>query len=328
MKVSDKPLDKTGQKVLIYGPPKTGKTLLAGMVAAQYNILWFDLEHGALTLKQLPLEYQQRIELIQVPDDKSNFQAMTTMLYASDGKPIKVCDLHGGVNLCKRCALANVSGNTNDIGTMVSIDIERLDPAKWVVVVDSLTQISHSSMGKTLGGLGIEEVVKPNYDNYMGQGYYLDRFLTAVQNSRMNWIVISHESELELEDGTSKIVPMAGTRNFSKSASRYFDHVVRASIHNRKYSASSNGLDDTGVLVGSRTDISLRGIPAADALINLLRGVKPAAQAAAPAARTVASLQGGAADAPGTPPLTPAQLALQRARAAKNPGATPDTTKA
>ena len=68
------------QHVLVFGPPKSGKTKLAGEVAKAFNTIWFDTEHGFLTLKQLPDTTQSNINLIQIPDDRANFRAIEAML--------------------------------------------------------------------------------------------------------------------------------------------------------------------------------------------------------------------------------------------------------
>lgn len=270
-KVSDTSPQKTGQHVCLYGPPKSGKTLLAGMLAQYYNLIWFDLEHGSLTLKQLPIELQRNIELIKVPDDRKNYQAITTMLYVSEGKAVEVCDLHGKMGPCNSCALAKATGRSWDIGSLVSIDIESLGP-EWVIVCDSLTQLSHSAMGKAFRGNQDENNIKPEYVHYTAQGFYLDRFLTAVQNSKANWVCISHEESLVQEDEKEKIVPMTGTRNFSRNTARYFDHVVYTSIENYKYVASSNGVDSLKVLAGSRTGVSLKKGGYTGGLVALFKG--------------------------------------------------------
>ena len=265
-------LSNIGQKVILFGPPKAGKTELAGKLAAHFNTLWFDLEHGYLTLKKFPVEIQRNIELIRVPDNRQNHLAITSMLKVTDGKPVTICDLHGIVGaMCPKCKMATVSGNVHNVGQMVKIDIEMLGPND-LVVVDSLTQLSHSAMGKTFGGQ-TEDNIKPEYSNYMGQGFFLDKFLTCIQQSRANWCVISHEEALTQEDKIEKIVPMAGTRNFSRNTARYFDHVVYVSIKNRKYHQNSSGVSDMKILTGSRTNVDLAD-PLSEGLITMFRTVK------------------------------------------------------
>jgi Holliday junction resolvasome RuvABC ATP-dependent DNA helicase subunit len=42
--LANKSINEIGQHILLYGPPKSGKTLLAGMVAKAFRTFWFDLE--------------------------------------------------------------------------------------------------------------------------------------------------------------------------------------------------------------------------------------------------------------------------------------------
>lgn len=323
MKMSDTSVSDTGHHICIYGPPKSGKTLLAGLLASEFNVVLFDLEHGSLTLKQLPMEYQKNIELIRVPDDRSNYQAITTMLYVTEGKAVKVCDTHGKTGTCSICAIAKASGNTGNIGTMIDIDIERLGP-DTVIIMDSMTQLSHSAMGKAFSGKQSETNIKPEYSHYTAQGYYLDRVLTAIQNSRANWVVICHEESLSQEDDSEKIVPMAGTRNFSRNTAKYFDHVVYTAIENYKYVVSSSALDSNKVLTGSRTGVSLKNNPDAQGLLSLLRHPKELAvdgARVAPEKKAAIKLPGVTAQTAVEPKDTstmanPAMSAIDRAKAA------------
>ena len=47
---------KSTQSVLVFGPPKCGKTQLVGQLATRFNLVWFDLENGSATLHKLPQE--------------------------------------------------------------------------------------------------------------------------------------------------------------------------------------------------------------------------------------------------------------------------------
>lgn len=267
-------LSGTGHKVLVYGPPKGGKTLLTGRIAAALNATWFDLEHGFLTLKQLPLEIQRNINLIRIPDDRTNHRAITTMLALTENKPVDICDVHGKVGA--RCLLCDAD---NRAGRKVTGIIQRVDTESLtsndVIVMDSMTQLSHSAMGLAFGGKqgNLKSVQKAEYDHYTAQGYFLDRVLTMIQQSKANWIVLSHEESLEQEDGKEKIIPMAGTRNFSRTVARYFDHCVYVDIANGKHQQNSIGTINQKILTGSRTGINLSD-DTAEGIITLIRSVK------------------------------------------------------
>ena len=67
-------------RCMLFGPPKTGKTLLAGKLAEFYDLIWIDIENGHDVLFQLPTEWQERIELIALPDTRSYPIAIETCL--------------------------------------------------------------------------------------------------------------------------------------------------------------------------------------------------------------------------------------------------------
>lgn len=266
MRVSDVNVEHFGHHICLYGPPKSGKTLAAAMVAREFNTYWFDFEHGSLTLKQLPLEVQRNIELIKVPDDRKEYLAITAALYLTEGKPVKICDTHGKIGpICAKCKL-----RPEDKGTIVEIDIDRLGPND-LVVFDSGTQLSHSAMSKALGGN--VDIAKPEWPHYTMQGVLLDRVLSSIQKSPANWIYITHEEAIEQEDKSEKIVPMSGTRNFSRNVAKYFDHVVYCSIKNRQYRQNSDGTEDPKILTGSRTAVKLE-LGVTDGIISLLKSTR------------------------------------------------------
>jgi SpoVK/Ycf46/Vps4 family AAA+-type ATPase len=87
----------TTQSVLVFGPPKSGKTQLVGQLATKYNLIWFDLENGSATLHKLPVEAQERIELIALPDSRSYPIAIETCLKVIKGGPVIIDEETGKV---------------------------------------------------------------------------------------------------------------------------------------------------------------------------------------------------------------------------------------
>lgn len=258
-------LSTMGHRIEIYGPPKSGKTLLAGQLAQKYKLTWFDLENGASTLKQLPIEWQKNINLIRIPDNRANHLAIVSMLFLTEGKPVQICDYHGGVGgICIECDnFVRANPGANKPGTIQTIDLSSMNNATDIIVCDSLTQLSHSAMGyafkgkQFIGQIHDAIIKKQEFSHYNIQGFLLDRFLTAVQQSGKNWVMISHEESLTMEDGNEKIVPMAGTRNFSKNSARYYDHVIRTSVFNGRFDVNSYALNNNNVVVGSRSSVNL-----------------------------------------------------------------------
>ena len=86
MKLAQAP-QLTARKVLVYGPPKVGKTQLVGELSKEFNLLWVDLENGYSTLFKLPQEQQDKIELIALPDSRVYPIGIDTSLKMVKGMP-------------------------------------------------------------------------------------------------------------------------------------------------------------------------------------------------------------------------------------------------
>lgn len=232
------------QTVLIYGPPKVGKTQLAGELARHgKKLIWFDLENGVSTLLKLPPEAQDNIELIVLPDTRSFPIAIETCLKVIKGAPVEICEAHGKVG-CLSCK--------KDSKPTVRVALNELD-SSTVVVFDSLTQLTNS-------GIAFITKDKPddyklNYDDWGNLGKLMDTFLSHVQQAKFNVVCISHETEVELEDGKVKLVPVAGTRAFSRNTAKYFGHVVYAQVSLKKHSFISSTTGSLNIIAGSRTDV-------------------------------------------------------------------------
>lgn len=246
-------------RALLFGPPKSGKTKLAGELSKEFNLIWFDLEKGVDTLLQLPVEQQERIEVIQLPDTRSFPIAIETMLKVIKGSKYEICEEHGkiGCALCKKDSKAFVSVELNALG---------LDT---IVVVDSLTQLTNSAISHITKSQ--PEDYKLNYDDWGNLGKLMDTFLSHVQQAPFNVVCISHETEVEMEDGKQKLVPTSGTRNFSRNTAKYFDEVVYCEVKNKKHVAASSTTYNGNILTGSRTGTVLENILEAS-LIPIFKG--------------------------------------------------------
>lgn len=235
---------KLTQTALVYGPPKTGKSLLVGELAEAFNLIWFDLENGVSTLLQLPKEWQERIELISIPDTRSYPVAIETALKVIKGGPCKICETHGKVG-CPVC--------TKEARAFTEVHLNNIKP-DTIVVFDSLTQLTNSAIAHITKGQ--PDDYKLQYDDWGNLGKLMDIFLSHVQQAPFNVVCISHETEAEMEDGKLKIVPTAGTRNFSRNTAKYFGHVVYANIavNKHKFTSSTTGILNT--VAGSRSSIA------------------------------------------------------------------------
>lgn len=240
MKLSQKAAAKS-HRVLLFGPPKSGKTQLAGTLASRFNLIWFDLENGVDTLKKLPLEHQERVEVLSIPDTRGFPVAIETLLKAIKGGPVDICEEHGKVScaICKR---------DNKPFTRIALNDLPLDT---IVVIDSLTQLTNSAIAHITKNQ--PEDYKLNYDDWGNLGKLMDTFLSYVQQAPFNVVCISHETEVEMEDGKQKLVPTAGTKNFSRNTAKYFDEVIYVEVKNKKHIAASSTTYGNNILTGSRS---------------------------------------------------------------------------
>lgn len=257
-KLADKIQSKT-HRVCVFGPPKCGKSQLAAELAEHFNLMWIDFENGFAILYKLPQEWQDRIELIAIPDTRTFPIGIQTALKIVTGARMKICEAHGNVG----CAIC-----TSKMLPSTEICLNELDTS-WIVVYDSLTQIGNSAMAHITKNQNDE--YKPDWEDYRNQGTLLDKFLGQIQQAKYNVICLTHEAEVEMEDGTKKLVPVSGTTNFSRNTAKYFDHVIYGKVANLKHGFSSSTVASNKVLTGSRTDVAIED----DAKPSLLRIFKP-----------------------------------------------------
>ena len=244
MKLTEKIVSQV-HRVLIYGPPKTGKTQLAGSVAAFKKVIWFDLENGYTTLLKLPEEHKERIEIISLPDTRSYPIAIETLLKVIKGSKVTICEEHGKVS-CPTCTTKNLPSVTVELSSLSE---------DTVVVFDSLTQLTTSAISNITKGK--PEDYRLEYGDYANLGKLMEIFLSHIQQANYNVICISHETEAELEDGKVKLVPVAGTRAFSRNTAKYFDHVIYAEVKNKKHNFYSSTTSANNLNTGSRTGVTL-----------------------------------------------------------------------
>jgi len=262
-KLSDKQLAGEPQSVIIYGAPKSGKTLLAGRLAKAYNLYYVGLENGHSTLFQLPKEYHSKIEIIDIPDTKTNPVGIETALKLMTGAKTDICVKHGKVK-CGAC----ISGRL----PMESYEFGKLDPAKDVVILDSFTQLTSSANAVATKGLDPTKGQHEEFKHWRLQGAFLEKFLDLVQTSRFNVVVIAHELGIDQPDKTEKLAPAGGTKNFARTVAKYFGHIVHLSIKNGKHRSNSSSTGSNLVLAGSRTAYEV-DINDEDSIVNLFKEV-------------------------------------------------------
>lgn len=258
MKLTEKAPTAT-QRVLIYGAPKSGKTQLAASLSSDYDLLWFDLEGGYATLLKLPISQQSRIELVSIPDSRVFPIAVETMLKVMIGLPVQICDAHGKVN----CAMCKKDG-----ASYTEVELNKL-PQSTIVVVDSLTQFTNSAIANITKNQ--PDDYKMDFSDWGNLKALVEKFLSQIQVAKYNVVCISHEEEVTMEDGRTKIVPVCGSSKSSRNTAKYFDHVVYAEVKNKKHMVASSTVFSNNILTGSRTDASLE---TTDTLLGIFKSTQ------------------------------------------------------
>ena len=247
-------------RTLVFGPPKSGKTLAVGKLAEHFDLLWFDLENGHETLFQLPMAYQERIELLHIPDSSSFPIAAETMLKVIKGAPCNICEIHGKVS----CMLCKKAG-----AMMTMVQLNSLLPEDTIVVVDSMSQLTASFIANICKGENDDYKMKT--DDWGHLGKLVEIFLSNVQVAGYKIVVISHEVEAVTEGKKNKLVPVAGSRNSSRNAAKYFDNIVYMEIKNKKHRSSSGTTAEMNILTGTRSGVAIEDYDDS----SLLRIFKP-----------------------------------------------------
>lgn len=302
-------------RVLIFGGPKTGKSELAGRLSEFFNLIWFDCEKGWVTLTKLPQQWQERINVISVPDSRTYPIAAETWLKVIRGTPTKICHEHGKVD----CAICKKDPSK----TFEEVHLNAT-PNDTIVVFDSLTQFSNSCIANITKNQPDE--YKLQLDDWGNLRVLIDKFLSQVQAAPYNIVCITHEELLPMEDGKMKIVPVSGSSKSSMNTAKYFDHVIYCEIKNKKHIAASATTYGNNITTGSRTSVELEK----DAVPTLLSIFgKPITQ---PLQQQQTNKEEGVNDGNGTQAIrvhtptapaadttgkSPAQLALDKLRAGK-----------
>lgn len=243
--------------ILVYGPPKSGKTAAVGKLAERFELDWFDCEDSIKTLRNPALldpKFLSNINLIRIPDKQTYPMAIETALKVFAGGKKIICHRHGKVT-CPICGK-----DPQVIFTEVNMDDANPQTDKKVYVWDSYSQLAESAMNYIMR-LAISKDdfdAKAGWDEYGKQGRILERIGSTIQASPHNIVVISHELMVEMEDGSKKIVPIGGTSNVSKMFAKYFDDVVYCELVNKTHRLVSSTTAKSNVLAGSRGGVDLK----------------------------------------------------------------------
>jgi hypothetical protein len=248
-KVAQNPI----QHIMLFGPPKVGKTQLVTELTKMFNVLYIGLEQGHAVFYKLPHEQQEKVEMLLLPDSKDFPIAAQTVLkiFKKNEKGYNVCNEHGVVD-CGICTARKIKEPEAELFTFINLYALDKD---WVVVVDSSTQLTNSCIAHITKNQA--EDYKMLTDDWGNLSKLMEIFFSRVQVAPFHTIVISHETEAELEDGKTKLVPVAGSRNFSRNSAKYFDHVVYLQVSQGKHGGVSMTTKSLNIVAGSRTDVDI-----------------------------------------------------------------------
>lgn len=239
--------------ILIYGPPKSGKTRLvatAAKIPEIKRIYWIDNENGYETLLKMGLteEEMDKFIIIRLPDTRENPIAIeTTLKIFSSKTPIKICDAHGIVD-CVQCKKEGASFTEICLRDCTHNDL---------VVLDSGSQLGDSAMNAACKGQDVG--YKPGFDEYGLMGKWLADILSVIQQAQWtNFVVITHELVDEEEiNKKDKIFPLMGTKTFCRKVAKYFGTVAYLHMKLGKHAAGSSSTYKSDTLTGSRVNATL-----------------------------------------------------------------------
>lgn len=253
-----KNFNPNNHSVLIYGPPKTGKTryvATAAKLPQVKKIWWIDNENGLDTIMNMGLtdEELKKFTVFKIPDTKDNPRAIETVLKMLTSKTkLKICDAHGMVD-CPECSKQTPYVYEEFLYSECKHD--------ELIVIDSGSQLGVSALNFAL--LGKPALYKPQHDDWGSMGKFLSDALSVVQQCKYsNFVVITHELAHEGEDGKERLYPLMGTKPFSTNVGKYFGTVIYAHFGLGKHKLASSSTFKPNLITGSRLNVVLEKIEA------------------------------------------------------------------
>lgn len=238
--------------IMIYGPPKGGKSRLVGTAAKikqLKRIFWIDIENGVETLLNMGLtdEELSKITIIKIADTRDNPIALETILKAFTSKtPVDICEAHGRVD-CADCKKAGGPSIKWHLGMCTHDDL---------VVLDSGSQLGDSALAAAC--LGKPNMFKPTFDEYGMVNKWLGDVCSVIQQCvNTNFVVITHDTVLKDDENKDRIFPLFGSTQFSMKCAKFFGTVVYVHKKMNKHTAGSGSTYRSDLLTGSRVGIAL-----------------------------------------------------------------------
>ena len=289
----------SGHSILVYGPPKSGKTALAATIAESSRVdrvFMFDNENSwevllwMLRENKLSTEAAAKINVIRIIDSKDDPYAIDTMIKCLNSirSPVYL-DTSDGRVLPKK-------PSTELPEHVIEFQMSKLTK-RDVIITDSLSQLSASAL--TAACPRTVSDFKPGWDEYGLQGKWLTDCLAIVQQAKYtNFVCVTHEILLPDQDGVERFFPVCGTKNFCYTVAKYFGTVVSTGTKMKKHVVGSSSVYSDKKLTGSRRGISLEkmAVPSLAALLDFefepsKEQTKPPAKPARPSGNILDSLR-------------------------------------
>lgn len=264
---------RPNHSILLYGPPKTGKTRLVGTAARikeLNNIYWFDGENGIETLLHMGLTNEEldKVTVFKIPDTRDKPRFIETVLKAFSKKAVTICNNHGTVDCieCKDPTTKQFTGTVFDLKACTHNDL---------VVLDSGSQLGDSALALACLGQPVE--FKPGWDEWGSAVKYLSDIMTTVQAAAFtNFVMITHIIPIEEEFNgvkTDKLFPLCGTKAFCQKVGKYFGTIVYVDFKLGKHGAASKSTySPSKCTTGSRVNAEIEKAAEPDMKTILIEG--------------------------------------------------------
>lgn len=242
------------QRVLVYGPSKSGKTRAVAALAEKFTLHVIDCEFGWEVAKQLPAEWLTRINRISIADNATTPEAGVAVFSLMRGEKFSVCSKHNKF----RCALCK----EQDVLTL-----EMLKKPNTILVIDSLPQLSNSIINnlvrmKSNGTMEYQMQIQ----DWGKCNAIMDMILSYLQSARINVVCISLEKDIAPMDAPEKLAPTIMTKEFGRTSAKYFDAAVFAEFSNLKYRLITKQATKTNAPIGAR---KANDVDATNSLLSL-----------------------------------------------------------
>ena len=232
-------------RVAVVGMSGAGKSTLIAQLAAEFDLIFIDLENAKDVLVKHPQEYLNRIQYVKIPDSASFPIGAQTLMQLFKNNKANICCAHGKHD-CAICKKDNLPVDVVDISNL---------PASTILVVDSGTQLASSVLAYTCKDKPVE--YKPERDDWGGLRKYSEFFASQFQAYPGNLIVTFHPIEAEMEDGRTKLVPSFGSKDMSSKVAKAFSDVVYCDVKNKQHTAFSSSTASNSTLTKSRSDFDI-----------------------------------------------------------------------